>query len=138
MKNRNSNRGFTLIELMITVAIVGILASIAYPAYDSYVLRTRRAVATGCLLELTQQMERRYTEKLVYNVPTTLPGVSCATDITSYYTLRFLTGQPTASTYTVEADPIGNQANDGCGTLSVNERGVKTQATGTPEKCWRK
>jgi type IV pilus assembly protein PilE len=62
----NKQRGFTLVELMVVVAIVAILASIAYPSYTNHVKKTRRGMATGCLQENAQYMERVYTSKLSY------------------------------------------------------------------------
>ena len=58
--------GFTLIEVMITVAIIAVLTAIAYPSYESHVTKTRRAAAAGCLLERAQFMERFYTTNLSY------------------------------------------------------------------------
>ena len=63
---KHTQPGFTLIELMITVAIVGILASIAYPSYQDSVMKSRRADVKGVLLGLTNAMERRFTETNSY------------------------------------------------------------------------
>lgn len=134
--NRLRTTGFTLIELMITVAIVGILAAIAYPSYQNQVLKTRRATAKGCLLELAQFMERFYTPTMSY-AGATLPTTACRTDLASFYTFGY-NGAVTATTYSIQAAPQGAQAGDTlCGTLGINQVGTRTESgTGTVADCW--
>jgi type IV pilus assembly protein PilE len=117
-------QGMTLIEMMIVVAIVGILASIAYPSYQNYVLRSHRAAATGCLLELSQFMERNYTQNMRYDSAAfALPNLQCITEAANRYTFSSLQAQ---RTYTVTATAIGPQVNDtDCATLGMNQAGTK-------------
>lgn len=136
MQKLFKNGGFTLIELMVTVMIVGILASIAYPAYQDHVFKTRRAAGKACLLEAGQYMERYYTTTMSY-ASASLP--TCSNDVSSFYTLAF-SGTPDASTYVINATRTGVQANDKCGTLTLNQagtRGISSVATGiTVADCW--
>lgn len=137
MTNKRLQTGFTLMELMIVVAIVGILAAVALPSYQDYVLRTRRVTAASCLMEVAQQMERQYSTAMSYVVA--LPAASCRTDLTGFYTFAFATSEPTASTFKIEATPAGAQAGDTrCDVLSINQQGVKTvSGTGSVADCWR-
>jgi type IV pilus assembly protein PilE len=138
MKVKKSNLGFTLIELMIVVGIIGILAAIAYPSYQTYIQTSRRSVASGCLQEMAQQMERRYTTTLAYNSTTTLPVLACTTPINTYYTFAFSTAQPTVKTFAIEAQAMGAQVNDGCINLTLTQTGVKSvSGSKTVAQCWK-
>jgi len=136
--------GFTLVELMIAVAIIGILSMVAYPSYTEHVVRTRRATASGCLLELGQFMERVYATNLRYDTnagaATVLPATACRTDISAYYSFAFAAGQPQQRTFTLEATPLGAQASRDakCGTLRIDQTNTKGKSgTGTVAECWR-
>lgn len=138
MKTPYKTRGFTLIELMITVAVIGILAAIAYPSYLESVMKSRRADAKSALLDAAQSMEKYYTENSKYTgaaVGTVFPASS--TD--GYYTLSFSVAA-SAAAYTLQAAPTtnGHQNNDKCGNFTLSSIGVKGVNGGTlgVADCW--
>jgi len=133
----NRMKGFTLVEIMIAVVVIGILASIAYPNYLDYVLRSHRTAATGCLVEISQFMERNRTTTLRYDQDETATAIdnariqqlACTNDLR--YVVSFAAG-PAQRTYTLQAVPTGSQVDDACGTLTLNQAGVRSPAG----NCW--
>ncbi len=124
-----NQKGFTLVELMITVAIIAILASIALPSYQDSVRQTRRAAAQADLMELASHMERLYTANSTYDASTALPNTG-----SDFYDYSFPSA-PTASTFTIQAVPKTGtaQASDTCGTMSISHTGATTPST---SGCW--
>jgi type IV pilus assembly protein PilE len=139
---QSEQRGFSLMELMVAVAVAGILLTIAVPSYQNYLNGNRRAVAGACLVELSQFMERVYTSSMVYNLnngaATILPASTCQQTLDTTYTFSLVAN---AQTYTLSASPKGAQSGDtACGTLTINQAGVRSAAgISTPDqikKCW--
>ena len=137
---RKMQRGFTLIELMIVVAIIGILAAIAVPQYTDYVTRSRRADGQSTLLQVAQELERCYTQFSAYNNANCAVVTSGAVSQTSpegYYVIAATGTALSASAFTLTATPQGTQAaNDSdCPTLTVNQLGERTPDP-DPNNCW--
>jgi type IV pilus assembly protein PilE len=132
-------RGFTLIELVIVVAIVAILAAIALPSYRQQVLKAHRSQAKADLLEYSQGLERYYSVNRTY-VGAALPFAVSPRDGAGgspYYNLALNAVAGPPSTYTITATPINSQTGDvRCGTLTVNQLGQKFYSgTGDDNFC---
>lgn len=130
---RRRSNGFTLVELLITIAILGILAAIAIPAYTQYIKRGYRAEARTALLNAASFMERQFSESNAYTAPAfpTVPSSGAAR-----YTIGVTLGTPPAG-YTLTATAVGTMASDECGNLTLTNTGARGQAaTGSPELCW--
>lgn len=129
---RRSNRGFTLIEIMIVIAIIGIVITIGYPSLTEYVKKGRRAEVAGLLSEQAQILERFYSKNNVYT------GISVLSTGNDYYTIT-----PTLTDQTfllTAARKAGSMATDKCGDFTITNTGVRSMVgakTGlTTKDCW--
>jgi type IV pilus assembly protein PilE len=134
MKNFRNNKGFTLVELMITVLVVGILASIAFPSYKEYMRKSKRAEARSALMQASMNMERYFSSNNIYSgatAGTVFPSSSASNN----YSISIASVDD--QTYSLVATPLQGQADDPCGKLLLNQAGQKS-VTGTlsSDKCW--
>ena len=142
------NKGFSLIELVIVLAIAGILSAIAIPGYHDYITRAHRNDAKTALLDLAIRMENYYAKNNTYQTATI--GVNNATDVladpaSSEGFYRLAISQATATTYSLEATPINTQAtaDTHCQSLTFNHLGQKGvsaapsgMSTAPTVACW--
>ena len=149
--NPTRHAGFTLIELMITIVIIGIIAAIAYPNYTRYVMETRRSDGQIALTQLAAIEEKFFTECNTYTINITAARTCAAgglgLSLNSPGGNYILTAAPDpvttkiSTSYLLRAAPVGTQlAQDTvCGALTLNSVGVKSQlGPGTGGRCWRK
>ena len=129
---RTKQAGFTIIEAMITVAIIGIIATIAWPMFEAQSTKNRRTDGITGLLAASNEMEKCYSSQSSYT--------GCDADGNSpqgFYTIT--TDVPDAETYTLTATPLPEFPDPSCGVLTINNLGIKTRTTTDDSplrRCW--
>jgi type IV pilus assembly protein PilE len=139
----NRQRGFTLIEMIVVMVIIGILTAIAVPSYTAYITRSNRTEARGQLLALSHWMEKWRTQNGRYddpananNPPPTPPITQSPATGTAKYTIGIAA---TPTTYTLTATPTGSMAGDACGNLTVDHTGARGHTGAEPfNTCWNR
>lgn len=165
MPSSSNEHGFTLMEMMITVVIIGILAAIALPSYRQYVMRTNRTVAKVALQTLTAQQESYATDHKSYAASfaslgysgsgtvgyVTTDGAISRSSTNALYSLQLyddntgtlatctsLGGTPTTNSYRISATPVATATDSVCGTLCISSSGSRGAAIGGTDTCWRR
>ncbi len=147
-KSRNAQRGFSLIELMIVVAIIAIISAFAYPSYDRYVIKTKRSVAQNALLQVADRQQQFFMDNKRFAADITNLGFpanpyviddngtsTVASDADAVYSLSL--SNVTATTWTATAAPLNSQLSRDtyCGSLTITQTGAKSKS-GASDKCW--
>jgi type IV pilus assembly protein PilE len=134
MKHTHPELGFTLIELLIALACIAILATIAWPSYQSLILRSQRAQARAALLQAAHWVERAASANGSYPLAADVPTSVLQIDGQRYK----MTITSTAQSYTLSATPLGTQAADACGVLTLSHLGLRNVqgASQTAVQCW--
>jgi len=133
LKPRRS-KGFTLIELLITLTCVALLTGLAWPSYQSLILRSQRAQARATLLQAAHWLERAASANGSYPATSDVPSSVLQMD-GQHYKISVIS---TTQNYTLSATPLGGQTADVCGTLTINDLGLRgvQGASQTTSQCW--
>lgn len=138
--------GFSLLELLIAIVIVGILASVAYPSYVDALVKSKRRAAQACLSNYAQYMERYYTANMRYDenaagTDNTLPALDCATNQNTGEDYSYSLSAVARSTYSLSATPratsVQSTRDSRCGTLTLNQAGTRgASGSAGVDSCW--
>ena len=134
MTQPQAPKGFTLIEMLIALACVALLASLAWPSYQSLIMRSQRAQARASLLQAAHWLERAASANGSYPLTADVPASVLQIDGQHYKMIV----TSSAQSYTLSATPLGTQAADTCGTLTLNHLGLRSVqgASQTAAQCW--
>lgn len=128
--------GFTLMEIMIVVVVVGLLTTLMLPAYQKYTDRARRGDGITALLDASLKQEKYRADSVTY--AGTLSSIPvAATSAEGYYNLSIV-GTPTGSSYLMTAAPTGIQSGDDCGTFAIDQNGPNHTGSYADADCWRR
>ena len=126
---KNNNRGFSLLELLIVVTIIGILAGIAYPSYTKSLVKASRGAAKAYLMEVAQKQQQFLLDNRAYGTEAEITALTPAPkEFTNFYTLTIATPAGNPPTFTATATPKAGTRQAGDGALSIDQAGTRLPA----------
>lgn len=131
MRKFQSQQGFTLIELMIAVAVIGILVAVGLPSYNNAVRKANRSEAQSVLMDIASRQQQMLVDTRKYVATVAALNTSVPSKVAGNYTIAITLGTGLAPSFDATATPIGSQVKDSCGVLSINQLGAKS-----PSNCW--
>ena len=131
MSFKFKHSGFTLIEMLITIAVIGILAAVALPAYNGAQRKAHRADAQSALMNIASRQQQMLVDTRSYADAVAGLNIAVPSNVAAHYTVTIALGAGPAPTFVATATPKGDQAKDSCGALSIDQAGTKL-----PANCW--
>jgi type IV pilus assembly protein PilE len=133
-KRLNGARGFTLMEVIVVVTMLGILAAIAIPNYSEYIRRGHRSAAQAYLLDLASRQVQFYLDRRVFADNVAALNLNAPTEIANRYNVAIAVTAGPPATFTITATPTGSQTGDRCGNLTIDQTGAR--GAGATTGCW--
>ena len=132
----HKSRGFTVVELVIAIAIVGILTAIAIPSYQGHLKKGRRADAQQFVSQVAQRQQQYLLDARAFAGDLTELGMAVPTGVSKFYkvTIDAVAGPPPL--FTITAAPVAGTAQDGDGALKIDNNGTRTRASASGDVPW--